>query len=138
MKQSRLRFLSAVPVVVALALAVAACDDDDDPPAQPPPPAVLSATGDLEFFCDLVALECEYEGEAINDGPGCATNVRGVTRLLDPMGAELDSDEWALDPARTIVSAESFLYHDCCFSIGDKENMGSYQTDIFWDDVRCP
>jgi len=128
------RFSSALAVVAlsAIALPLLACGGDG--PTNPPPRAFLASRGDLDFAC---GLSCSYEGEGFNAGDGCAVRVRGVTRLLRPDGTELASDEWQLAPTRRVGVGESFLYGDCCFSVADVNNMGSYRTEIFWDETSC-
>jgi hypothetical protein len=134
-KRDRHRRLSpvwALVVIGALAVPLLGCDDGG--PGGPPRRAALAARGDIDFSC---GLSCSYEGEGFNGGNGCAARVRGVTRLLRPDGSELASDEWQLEPARRIGVGEAFLYGDCCFSVADVNNMGSYRTEIFWDETDC-
>jgi len=105
-----------------------------DGPTRPPRRAALASRGALEFSC---GLNCSYEGEAFNGGDGCATRVRGITRLLRADGSELANDEWQLAPQRRIVVGEAFLYGDRCFSLNDVNNMGSDRTEVVWDAASC-
>ena len=130
---SRARRLAARALFAGILVAPLACDGDDyDSPMQPH--ASLASRGALSFSC---GVNCSYEGEAVNNGAGCADNVRGITRLLASNGSELANDEWQLAPARRINAGEAFLYGDCCFSLTDRNNMGSYRTEIFWDETTC-
>jgi hypothetical protein len=119
----------------ALALLAMGCSDDHGGPTGSSVPASIASRGQLEFAC---GINCSYEGEAINQGIGCARQVRGVTRLLRPDGSELDRESWSLDPGLTIRAHEAFVYEGCCFSLGDVSAMGSYETDLSWNDVPCP
>lgn len=112
---------------------VAGCDGDS--PSAPPRSARLESRGAIDFSC---GVNCSYEGEAVNQGVGCATRVRGITRLLRADGSELSNDDWQLAPERVIGIGEAFLYGDCCFAVTDVSGMGSYRTEAFWDDVPCP
>ena len=132
MERIRHRLLLLAAIFGALVVPLVGCDDDS--PTRPPRRAALASRGALEFSC---GLNCSYEGEAFNGGDGCATRVRGITRLLRADGSELANDEWQLAPQRRIVVGEAFLYGDCCFSLSDVNNMGSYRTELFWDDASC-
>lgn len=119
--------------LLAATILAAGCDDDDyDPPASPR--ASLVARGALDFSC---GLNCSYEGEAVNEGLGCAFNVRGVTRLRSATGALLESDFWVLPPLRRIQPGEPFHYDGCCFSVASRNAMSSYETEIEWDRISC-
>jgi hypothetical protein len=118
-------------VVLCVALS-AGCDRRS--PTATSPEADIASRGTLDFSC---GVSCSYEGEAMNMGAGCAIAVRGVTRLLRPNGSEIARDEWQLEPGRRINAQESFLYGDCCFSLTDVSEMGSYTTEIFWDSAPC-
>lgn len=128
----RHRLLLSAVALGTLVVPLGGCDSDS--PTRPPRQAALQSRGALEFSC---GLNCSYEGEAFNAGDSCATRVRGITRLLHPDGSELANDEWQLDPARRLGVGEAFLYGDCCFSLNDVNNMGSYRTELFWDAAPC-
>jgi hypothetical protein len=128
------RLVRTLALAGAAALATTLIGCGDDGPTGPPSRAALVSRGDLDFAC---GVSCSYEGEGFNGGTACAARVRGVTRLLRPDGSELASDEWQLEPARRIGVGEAFLYGDCCFSLGDVNGMGSYRTEIFWDEASC-
>ena len=120
--------------VVGLAAVSLSLGCDDDSPANTPTPANLQAIEDLDFAC---GVDCSFTGQAVNDGPGCAQAVRGVTSLMEPDGSDLASDEWELDPDRQINAGEVFIYEGCCFNVLDVGTMGSYSTEITWQDVSC-
>lgn len=125
------RFALSAALTIA-ALAGVACDGDSSP--APPPPALLVAHGELGFSCNI---DCSFQGQATNNGAGCADTVRGITRLLDSNGDEIDSEDWDLDPARRIQPGETFLYQECCFSFTQMSAMSSYETEIFWNNLPC-
>ena len=111
---------------------VAACDDS---PSGPDRDADLNPRGALDFSC---GIGCGYEGEFFNSGLGCARNVRGVTRLLHGDGREISRDDWALPASEVIRIRETVIYEGCCFSPPDVALMGSYRTEIAWDETDCP
>ena len=96
--------------------------------------ADLEARGALEFTC---GVGCEFEGEFFNSGLGCARNVRGVTRLLRGDGAEIARSNWSLPVDERIGIRESERYEGCCFTPPDVALMGSYSTEISWDETDC-
>jgi hypothetical protein len=123
-------------LIVVVALIVAGCGGSNTPTAPAMPTANLSTQGNMTFSCSAF-LGCTFQGEAKNTGQGCATNVRGVSRLLDPAGAEIDRADWNLVLSRKIRPAETFLYDGCCFTSIAVAAPGSYKTQLSWDDVGC-
>ena len=81
---------------------------------------------------------CGYEGEFFNSGLGCARNVRGITRLLRGDGTEIARDDWNLPSGQMIRVRETVIYQGCCFTPPDVALMGSYRTEISWDEADCP
>jgi hypothetical protein len=123
----------AVGALLVATIFAGGCDDDDyDPPTSPR--ASLVARGSLDFSC---GLNCSYEGEAVNEGLGCAFNVRGLTRLRSATGAVIESDSWVLPPLRRIQPGEPFHYDGCCFSVASQNAMSSYETEFEWDRISC-
>ena len=109
----------------------AGCEDSTSGPDLD---ADLEARGALEFTC---GVGCEFEGEFFNSGLGCARNVRGVTRLLRGDGAEIARSNWSLPVDERIGIRESERYEGCCFTPPDVALMGSYSTEISWDETDC-
>ena len=77
------------PTIAALlvwAVSGAACGGENSQVAPTTvfvPAALLDLQGDLVIFSCFPAgidLTCSFEGEIVNLGSGCATDVRGITR----------------------------------------------------------
>lgn len=128
--------MRATFLCVLIAAAGIACGGNT--PTQPRiPEAVLVQTGTFSFPICLAGL-CTYQGEARNSGNGCAANVRGVTRLLAASGAQVATDDWALDTSVRIRPSELFIYRDCCIAQSVASQQGNtYRTTFSWDNVRC-
>ena len=47
-------------------------------------------------------------------------------------------DDWALPANEVVRIRESVIYEGCCFSPPDVALMGSYRTEIAWDETDCP
>ncbi|MGB5392049.1 MAG: hypothetical protein WBP10_17870 [Thermoanaerobaculia bacterium] len=123
--------------LAALFLALQSCGRRSSPtaPPLPLPSADIVPLGEMQLGCRRG--ECEYRVEFRNDGPGCADTVWGSVRLYE--GDELlASRQWALDAPMVIHSGESFTVESCCLLRQDLEQSDSYETEAFWNDVRCP
>lgn len=130
-----LRLRRSAFTVFPVLLAGAACGGDTPTaPAPPPPVANVRALANLSFpSCGLGG--CTYQGLIINDGPDCATNVRGVTHLFDSDRTEIEAQQWSV-PNRMRL-AEQVLYSGCCFRQSNANAPGTYRTDVFFDAVKC-
>lgn len=126
------RLLAAIVVVV-----LAACGGSKSPTVPQLANANIVTRGQMTFSTCSNFSGCWFQGEAVNNGPGCAANVRGVSRLLNEGGTEVGRAEWSLPPSRRINAREAFLYEGCCFSLNAVNAPGTYRTDVTWDDVRC-
>jgi len=138
---SRANVLVTMSIVCLSALSCG--DKSPTAPRVPPiPSARIETSGTLTYNAcrDWVAPGgwlCNFKGEAKNEGQGCAINVRGITRLFDASNdKELAKSEWSLDAGRRINPGESFLYRGEIWVADVKEHY--YQTECFWDNVRCP
>lgn len=83
------------------------------------------------------SLICDYHGDARNTGPGCATNVRGVTRSYFPApnsSTVFDTNAWTY--GEMVHANEQFVYRGTRLRIPDVE--WHYETTITWDNVSCP
>ena len=130
------RCLHTLLIAHAVVLGVSCGGSSPTTPSAPPTPANLVSEGDLRFpSCSSIG--CSFEGEARNRGTGCATNVRGITRVFDNGNQQLDSKEWTLSRTRRIQPNEAFVYSGCCFRGSDVDTPGYYRTEIFWDNVAC-
>ncbi len=128
---------AALLLAGALSLACGGSDTPTapSPPVQPPPVADVHAIGQLSFVdCTLTA--CRFQGTIINGGPNCARDVRGITRILDAKGVELESQQWTIP--NTMRQAEQVLYAGCCFTVAALNASGStYRTEVFSTPLRC-
>jgi hypothetical protein len=98
-------------------------------------PAQLVARGTLSFPECFSDGTCDYQGEATNEGTGCASGVRGITRLFDSAEVEKARDEWTR--SGTVRPGDAFLYEGCCFDVDEIDASSLYRTEIFWTNVRC-
>lgn len=102
------------------------------------PPASLVAEGQQTFDCPMSTDECAHQGEAVNrSSVGCATEVRGVTRLIGPLNEVLATSRWELDPQRVIRTRERFEYEGCCLRFLHVMDSQTHSTELFWEDVLC-
>lgn len=130
-------FIGALLFLQMLAFSMSCGGSSPTVPSPPPIPAAnLVSQGDLRFP-SCTSTGCTFEGEARNQAAGCATNVRGLTRLFDTTNQQLDSSEWTLARTRRIQPNEAFLYDGCCFRRSDIDKPGYYRTEVFWDNTSC-
>ena len=118
-------------------VALLGCGSPTAPSPPPVPAADLVSHGNLTFTTCLADL-CSYQGEAVNNGAGCAVNVRGVTRLMNG-DVQQAVDDWILTPAQRIRPQEVFLYGDRFVFRRDILYVqgGTYLTSISWDNTPC-
>lgn len=124
--------LGAVMVSVVIACG------GDSPSTPSPPAAALVTQGRLSVSgCSRSGSGwyCYYQGEAVNNGAGCAIRVRGTTRSF-AAGQQLSVTEWSLDVRRMIRPNETFLYSGSNL-IAPLEGDWTYRTEMSWDNVRC-
>lgn len=98
--------------------------------------ANVRAVGSLSFSPCTTTLGCTFQGGVVNDGPDCATNIRGVTHLFGANGVELEQRQWTIVLFR-LRAAEQALYNDCCFTNASATAQRSYRTDVFSDAAKC-
>lgn len=109
-------------------------------PASPSARANILPTGSLSTqLCTTIASGaaiCSYNGLAVNNGSGCAKNVRGSTiSLLN--GVQYGTSQWSYPPSITVAvrPGERFGYQG--FSLIIPPAAWTYDTRISWDDVSC-
>ena len=137
---------ASVPVVVAwivgLSLGVG-CMDTMDPTSpttsmqtqsQVTTP-VLRATGDVTFSNCGSSAGCTFTGSVISDGPGCASNIRGVTHLLDQDGKEIASQSWTINGR--VRPGQTLTFTGCCFNSADVNRHAKQQTDVTAMTIEC-
>jgi len=79
--------------------------------------------------------QCQIEGTLVNDGPDCATSVRGVTHLLDADGKELTSVNWTFGARLRPNRQEQFS--GCCISEKTMQAQRSSRTDVSFEALQC-
>ena len=78
----------------------------------PLPLGRLVDVGGSDIRYDRVAGGFEMYATAVNDGPGCANSVSGVTTIKNAAPPNLTLDfSWALEATRIIQPGERFDYH---------------------------
>ena len=96
--------------------------------------AKLRSTGSLNFV-DCGSAGCTAEGTIVSDGPGCVSNVKGVTHLLDASGKEIEAQSWTIN-GRVRPNAPR-TYQACCFSSNSKERYSSFNVEITSQPIDC-
>ena len=136
----RIPFLRwSVPFLVASSLAVcgstrAGLKEPTTSSATVSPAANVHATGNLTFSSCSSKGGCTYQGSITNDGPDCASNVRGVTHLFDASGKEIEKQEWEILGR---VRRGETSYSGCCFSQTAADTYRTYRTDVSFDPLLC-
>lgn len=98
------------------------------------PEAKVRAIGNLTFSSCSADGKCQYQGLITNDGPDCASNVRGVTHLFDASGKEIETQEW--DILGRVRRGET-PYTGCCFSQAALNAYRTYRTDVSFNALLC-
>jgi hypothetical protein len=136
----RLTFLRwSVPCIVALSAVVCGSmqtglTQSTTSNATVSPAANVRATGNLTFASCSSKNGCNYQGLITNDGPDCASNVRGVTHLFDVSGKELEMQKWEILGR---VRRGDTSYTGCCFSQTAVDAHRTYRTDVSFDALPC-
>ena len=95
---------------------------------------ILRALADLKIS-SCTNDGCAFDGTVVNDGPGCAKNVTGVTHLLDADGKELEARSWTLD-GRVRPRLE-VPFNGCCFSSKAVASYKSSRTEVSAEPLEC-
>ena len=99
------------------------------------PSTTVHAIGNLSFDSYAAGSDCKFQGLVINDGPECASNVRGVTHLFDASRKEIESRQWEL--AGRIRPAEQRPFSGCCFSTRAVNAQVTSRTDVSFEVLPC-
>ena len=94
----------------------------------------MHATGELRFPSCSAEGQCTYQGSLTNDGPDCASNVRGVTHLYGASGEEIEKQEWEILGR---VRRGETSYKGCCFSETAVKTYRTYRTDVSFEALPC-
>jgi hypothetical protein len=97
------------------------------------PSANVHPTGALSFP-SCTAEGCTFQGSVTNDGPDCASNVRGVTHLFDEPGKEIATQSWEILGR---LRRGDRTYSGCCFSQAAVDAFRSYRTDVSFEPLPC-
>jgi hypothetical protein len=98
------------------------------------PSASVHATGTVTFSSCTPDGKCEYQGTITNDGPDCASNVRGVTHLLDATGKDIESQSWEILGR---VRRGDTPFSGCCFLKSSVDGHRSVHTDVTSEPLPC-
>lgn len=123
-----------------LAFLIAACSGKDNPVGNSPPlPAAnIVTTGQSSWIACTVTFGCLFQGEGRNEGPGCATAVRGTVKFYNAQDQQLGTAyEWALVAGQILRPNESFSYKTLAF-IGVDPTITAYRSSPSWTNVACP
>jgi len=97
------------------------------------PSANVHATGGITFpRCSNGT--CTFSGSVTNDGPDCASNVRGITHLLDASGKELESQSWEILGR---VRGGNTGFSGCCFNQSSVNAYRTHRTDVSFEPLPC-
>ena len=125
--------------LIALFL-VAGCGGNSPaaPSAPPPiPSATIQSAGNSQWItCLTIINTCTFQAEVRNAGPGCAANVRGVTRFYDAVDQVVGTFNWTTGGG-TMRRDESFVYSIPGVPLNTAQRTTTYQTVPSWDNVRC-
>lgn len=130
-------------VVLVIALLAAGCGSDSPIAPTPPAPASINATGNLTVTSCTAGsnglFTCfGYSGTALNSGPGCAINVRGVTLALDAVTrGQTGSSGWSY--SAMVRQGETIAYGGGPLVLqGPLSGGWVYTTTVSWDNTKCP
>ena len=130
----------AIVALLVWAVSGAACSSDNSPVAPTTvfvPTALLDLQGDLvvsNCFPAGIDLTCSFEGEIVNLGSGCATDVRGITRsFVDDV--ELGRAAWLV--LFDVRPDETVLYDGTGLLVPPTGIEWTFDTELFWTDVVC-
>lgn len=133
---NRLGLLMAVAMSVTMACGSSKIPTAPTPP--PPPPADLVATGTLTIsLCFPGSITgtstCVYTGSALNNGAGCASNVRGSTLAFNSSNTQVGASQWTY--ANVVRPGERFVYGG--FNLNVPSGSWTYNTQVSWSNVAC-
>jgi hypothetical protein len=112
----------------------AGCSADSASPTLSQSDPTVRAVGDLTFS-SCGSGGCSFEGAVVNDGPGCVSNVRGVTHLLDASGKEIESQPWTIDGR--VRPGQQAPFTGCCFSAAAKDAQTTHRTEVTFTPIQC-
>jgi hypothetical protein len=114
-------------------------------PSRPSPtPSVPTATVQLQGDGQLTGcvqvnarLRCEFGETGKNNGPGCASAVRGNIRLMSGE-TEIASEAWSLPETRVLMPDEQFNYTVNIGALADAiKSVNGYLTRLQWTNTPC-
>lgn len=130
-------------LILTLALTVAACGGNKTPTAPTPTPtpapipvARITLFGNGQFsFCN--SFGCIFQLPIQNEGPGCASAVRGTVTFFTASNVALGTYQWSLNAATVLRVGESAVTPIVNLPGGFNAQTSSYRIDPAWTDVRC-
>ena len=128
--------LVSIGVILLLA---AACGGNSSPaaPSAPPPPVANIEFGTRGDFESCFGGTCFFQSDGRNNGPDCASAVRGVVRFFNSADVQVGaSHAWALPGAQIVRANESFVYRTTSLVPFDSAAT-KFRSEGSWDAVRC-
>ncbi len=95
----------------------------------------LRTVGSINFTNCGSSAGCSFDGNVTNDGPGCVSNVRGETHLLDGSGKDLEVQSWTVNGR--LRPGQQVPFSGCCFSSSAVNAHASEHTDIKYNPIQC-
>jgi hypothetical protein len=124
---------------VLFAVAAAACGSSaPTAPTPPAPVAVVVDTGVSQVTnCLPLVNVCSFQAEIRNQGPDCASNIRGTVRFADKNNTIIASENWTTGGG-TLRRDERFVYTVPNLALSMLNTAATYDSHPSWDVVRCP
>lgn len=149
-----MRVLPKLAAAVLLAAVAAACGGSDSPttptPAPIPQANVALAPGaqlSLAANCDALrqlgnsvgvrTSNCQFSFNAINNGGGCASNVRGTVTSYSDQALTQQVGTASFSYAQTLRVGETFVATGSGLSVLNSGTTYYRQPTFAWDNVRC-
>lgn len=94
------------------------------------------AGASLAVLLHLSTVTCPaFTGTVSNTGPGCATNVHGITTIFfNGTSTVVGTAGWTY--ASTVRAGEQIVYRGASITVPSSGGFG-YRTTPSWDNVRC-
>jgi hypothetical protein len=103
--------------------------------------ASLQAIGTLVLTnCSAVngnaSESCNFSGSMINNGPGCAGDISGVTVSSDSTGSQVGTADWTF--AGTLLAGATGTYTGTGLLVPGNNAPSNYHTTFTFTSVVCP
>jgi hypothetical protein len=80
-----------------------------------------------------------FDGDGINRGDACASNVTGLLLRVDDEGEPLEGQTraFALAPSLIVHPLERFAFGGCCYDLDEVETIGFARAEFSYQSVSC-